>query len=63
MVQIQGKVVVIGDIHGQLYDLLHMLDKIPKIEEVTLLFLGDYVDRGIYSLEVLAVLFTLKVTY
>lgn len=61
MIHIEGKVVVIGDIHGQLFDLLHMLKKFPKMPEANLLFLGDYVDRGIYSLEVLVLLFTLKV--
>lgn len=61
MIYLEGEMVIIGDIHGQLFDLLHILEKLPKLPNVTMLFLGDYVDRGNYSLEVLVILFTLKV--
>ena len=52
--------VIIGDIHGQFYDLLKILDIIPKLGDAKLLFLGDYVDRGAFGPEVVALLFTLK---
>ncbi len=61
MVRIQGDASVIGDIHGQFYDLVHMYEKLKKPPITHLLFLGDYVDRGIYCVEVLAFLFALKV--
>lgn len=58
--------VVVGDIHGQYFDLIHMFEKIvdPKgLDNVNLLFLGDFVDRGQYSIEVLIFLLSLKVNY
>lgn len=42
-----GKTYVIGDIHGCLETLMELLGKInPDLEHDTLVFLGDYVDRG-----------------
>lgn len=62
----QEPVIIIGDIHGQYYDMIHMFEKVvdPKgIPQTNLLFLGDYVDRGIFSLEVLVFLFCLKLNF
>ena len=54
-----------GDIHGQFYDLVWMLQKtkarVGEKQNCKLLFLGDYVDRGLYGIEVMAYLFALKV--
>ena len=62
-----GQVVMIGDIHGQLDDMVKMLDKLtPKLDEskdFNMLFLGDYVDRGIHGIEVLIFLMVLKINY
>jgi serine/threonine-protein phosphatase 2B catalytic subunit len=65
LLKVQEPVIIIGDIHGQFYDMIHMFEKVvdPKgIPETNLLFLGDYVDRGIFSLEVLVFLYCLKVS-
>jgi len=44
----------IGDIHGELDHLLRLLDRIPCLtSEDTLLFIGDYLDRGPKSAQVL----------
>eukprot|EP00274_Cyanoptyche_gloeocystis_P005471 CAMPEP_0196667730 /NCGR_PEP_ID=MMETSP1086-20130531/65242_1 /TAXON_ID=77921 /ORGANISM="Cyanoptyche gloeocystis , Strain SAG4.97" /LENGTH=506 /DNA_ID=CAMNT_0042005085 /DNA_START=1 /DNA_END=1521 /DNA_ORIENTATION=- len=63
---------IFGDIHGQYDDLLQFfhatgypLDFLPNgdILNKNYLFLGDYVDRGINSLEVVSLLFALKIKY
>ena len=62
--RINGKVVVIGDIHGQYYDLINILRK-TKFGRVDkkFVFMGDYVDRGRNQPEVVAYLFALKICY
>jgi serine/threonine-protein phosphatase 5 len=51
----------IGDTHGQFYDFLHLLtltgDPSPTH---TLVFNGDFVDRGSWSTEIILVLFAYK---
>ncbi len=56
------KLAVIGDIHGDLYALLNILES-TGLEDTTLLFLGDYGDRGLYSVEVYSLLLYLKARY
>ena len=62
LVRVDGKVVIVGDIHGQFYDLVAMLRKLKGRSSTPskLLFLGDYVDRGNYGPEVALYLFCLK---
>ena len=59
------KLVVVGDVHGQLQDLTRSV--MPHINEkgdkAKVLFLGDYVDRGPQSVEVLMLLLALKVDF
>jgi len=51
---------MIGDIHGQLYDMFHMLDLLKERSPDKMVFLGDYVDRGAYGPEVVAYLCAMK---
>jgi len=61
-----GEAIVIGDIHGDLESLMIVLKnsdfmkKSRKDEDVTVFFLGDYGDRGLYSPEVYYVILKLK---
>ena len=63
----QSPVYVFGDIHGNLEDLHFFSDNIWKLGmDLTagqFLFLGDYVDRGMSSLECVAYLFGLKILF
>lgn len=43
---------MVGDLHGQFYDLLTILDKIGDPETSSYLFMGDFVDRGAFGIGV-----------
>lgn len=61
---------VYGDIHGQLLDLLEFFNAFSwpdkrrgDIFSMNYVFLGDFVDRGAYSCDVVSLLFSLKILY
>ena len=48
-----GRTFVIGDIHGDLPALERLLERLPPLDDAdTVVFLGDYVDRGPYPKDV-----------
>jgi len=61
-----GELVVVGDLHGDLESLQHVLEESGFIEkcrrgrDIYVVFLGDYGDRGAYSPEVYYVVLSLK---
>eukprot|EP00759_Apiculatamorpha_spiralis_P038075 PhF_6_TR37544/c1_g1_i1/m.55608 len=61
---IGGKIVVVGDLHGQFHDLLHILKEngLPDVNKGTsYVFNGDFVDRGANSVEILLLLYGMLV--
>lgn len=62
---VRSPVTIVGDVHGQFYDLLHLLsDQVGGCPpDVNYIFLGDFVDRGHNSVETLTLLLCLKLKY
>ncbi len=66
--QMPDNLVVVGDLHGDFSSLEKIMEKIDYAsflnnESNLLIFLGDYIDRGKYSLEVLLLLCKIKNLY
>lgn len=57
-----SKLTVVGDLHGQLSDLLYIFDQtgLPNAEN-RFIFNGDFVDRGEHGLEIIVILFAFMV--
>jgi len=54
---------IVGDVHGQFWDLLELFRIGGKPPDTNYLFLGDFVDRGYYSVETISLLVCLKLRY
>uniref|UniRef100_A0A1I7U618 Serine/threonine-protein phosphatase n=1 Tax=Caenorhabditis tropicalis TaxID=1561998 RepID=A0A1I7U618_9PELO len=63
LLEIVAPVIIFGDIHGQLADLMQFTKEVGRLPDFQYLFLGDYVDRATKSLEVIVWLFCMKILY
>ena len=63
LIRLKAPITIFGDIHGQFTDLLQFLKMTDGPEASKLLFMGDYVDRGPNSIEVISLVFCMKVLF
>jgi len=61
--RIDPPVTICGDVHGQFYDLKELFKHGDDCPKTNYLFMGDFVDRGFYSVETFLLLLALKVRY
>ncbi len=59
----KGSIFAIGDIHGCATELKELINKLPLTDDSEIVFLGDYVDRGPHSNEVIQTIIDLKQTH
>jgi len=63
LLELEAPLKICGDVHGQYHDLLRIFEYGGFPPESNYIFLGDYVDRGKQSLEVVTLMFGFKVKY
>ena len=57
------RLIAIGDIHGHYEKLVRLVDKIQPLQEDRIIFLGDYIDRGPASYQVVEYIINFKTNF
>ena len=63
VLRLDMSIYICGDSHGQLYDIIHLFELYGEPNKSNYIFLGDYVDRGYYSVELICLLLCYKIKY
>jgi serine/threonine-protein phosphatase 2B catalytic subunit len=63
LIHVQDPVCIVGDLHGQFYDLQKVFEIGGSLDTIQYLFLGDYIDRGNFGCEILIQLCCLKILH
>ena len=63
IIDVEAPVVIAGDTHGQLSDLIRFFNQIGPPPHKKYLFQGDYVDRNPNDVEVITLMFAYKLRY
>lgn len=63
LTEVELPVRIVGDIHGQFYDLLRIFDVVGRPPKESFVFLGNYVDYGPQCVETVTLLLIYKILY